>query len=162
MTPAPIEPAPDAPIDFEVSADPVVGGNVLTGLPIGNAEEATDVSYLLQYAVPEAEGATVEVVNAEGETVPPTDPISTGQVVQVVDASGNVISSSVVVIQGDVLGTGRMSLTQLVRMVDAFNGKTPLEGAFLAAGKFTDGDRINLTDLVKEAALYRQMQTSAE
>lgn len=58
------------------------------------------------------------------------------------------------VVYGDVLGTGEMSLTQLTRMAAALNGSQPLEGAYLKAADVNGSGALDLTDLTLEAEAF--------
>lgn len=80
-----------------------------------------------------------------------TDPIATGMVVR---ENADAVPRTVVVI-GDVTGTGRISLTQLVRTAAAFKGIDPLEGAYLSAADFTGEGKLTLADLVQAADLFK-------
>ena len=46
----------------------------------------------------------------------------------------NNIRTTEMVVKGDVLGTGILSVAQLVRLAQALNGSAPLFGAYLLAG----------------------------
>ena len=61
---------------------------------------------------------------------------------------------SYLVIQGDVVGNGRVGLTQLVRLARAVTGQDPLEGLFEIAGDINENGRIDLSDLVMLAQIY--------
>lgn len=98
------------------------------------------------------------ITTPQGASVPWNTPTSTGQIVTVRDTEGNIISRATIIVKGDVLGIGRINLSQLVRMAEAFRGANPLTGAFLAAGQWISSggsQSITLTDLVIEAQLYR-------
>lgn len=154
----PITSVPDAPVDFEVVDNPTVGGDVVQGINISvNTGVAVSIAELLTFSNLPA-GSVMTVTTPEGAAVGWNTPTSTGQIVTVRDADGNIISQATVVVKGDVLGIGRINLSQLVRMADALRGTRPLNGAFLAAGQWTTSGSlgISLTDLVHEARLYRQ------
>lgn len=70
------------------------------------------------------------------------------------DTSQETADTVTIIVTGDVLGTGVLSLSQLVRMAQALDGSRPLQGVFLKAGDFTGDGNITLTDLVREAQLY--------
>lgn len=60
-----------------------------------------------------------------------------------------------IIVMGDVVGTGKMSITQLTRMAQAVTGTCELTGAFLTAGDWNGDGSITVTDLVKESELLR-------
>lgn len=153
----PVSPVPDSPIDFEVTDNPTVGGDALEGIDINtNTGITPSIADLLTFSNLPA-GSQMIVTTPDGAVVAWNMPTSTGQIVIVRDASGNIISQSTVVVKGDVLGIGRINLSQVVRLASAYRGTDPLSGAFLAAGKWTESNdqTITLTDLVIQARLYR-------
>lgn len=92
------------------------------------------------------------VVNVIGDPVPYDQPIATGDSVLWIDASGNDRQTEMVV-KGDVLGTGILSIAQLVRLAKALNGSWPLYGPYFLAGDLNSSGRIDIADLVAEAEL---------
>lgn len=94
----------------------------------------------------------MQVINAEGDPLPPTQPVGTGCVVEVLSEDGLILNSVTIVVKGDVLGTGELDVAQIVRMAQALNRSEPLTGVFLDAGKLTTGGGgINIADLVELA-----------
>lgn len=53
-----------------------------------------------------------------------------------------------VVVRGDVLGTGKLTIAQVVRVAQAMNGTEPLEGAFLKAAEINEQEGVDIGDLV--------------
>lgn len=53
---------------------------------------------------------------------------------------------------GDVIGTGKICLTQLVALAQSFTGLNELVGAFMEAGDLNQNGRIDISDLVMLAA----------
>lgn len=130
-------------------------GAVLKGYEVPSASDPHKVGTLLeQFNVSDSQIVSLSVANAEGQTLANDSIIGTGGIFTITDKSGQTIVSTIIV-QGDVTGTGIMSLTQLVRMASALTG-TPLEGAYLLAGDFTGNGEIDLTDLVQEAKLFTE------
>lgn len=54
--------------------------------------------------------------------------VSTGCVLIVERADGEVARRADIVVRGDVLGTGKMNISQLVAMARSLSGARPLEG----------------------------------
>lgn len=134
-----------------------VGGAALEGISFNlSTGETPSVAELTAFSSVPA-GSILTVTTPEGVPVESHVPVSTGQIVTVTSTDGAVLSRSVVVVMGDVLGTGKMSLSQLVRMASAFRGTDPLTGSYLAAGDLTESQdgQITLSDLVREAQLLR-------
>lgn len=52
-----------------------------------------------------------------------------------------------VIVKGDVLGTGLLNISQLVRLASALNGKAPLEGPYLRAADINGGGNVDIGDL---------------
>lgn len=127
-----------------------LGSLAITGLE-ASADPIT-VEAFLPLAVP-VTGADVGVITAGGDACEQIDPVGTGMLATWgVDGR---VESAVIIVAGDCTGTGSAGITQLVRMVAAFNDEDPLEGAYLLAADFTGDGRISLTDLTREAALIR-------
>lgn len=108
-----------------------------------------------QFMLPEGMHAVVKY--ADGLPGIPNGIISTGDVLCIAsidDAeAANPVFQGTVVVMGDVVGDGAMSLSQLIRMAQAYTGRLPLEGVYLAAGDFAGTGRIDLLDVVREAEL---------
>lgn len=130
-----------------------VYGPILTGIEIGSPAGCTTVADVKDmFSVPA--GDTLDVLNGNKEPMDADSPIGTGD--QIVLTSADGMSSAVtVVIPGDVLGTGRISLSQLVRMVAAFTGENPLSGVYSVAADLSGDGALNLADIVTEAQLVK-------
>lgn len=100
-------------------------------------------------------GTRMDIVGVDGTPMAADAHVATGSRVQMSLENGTDSSSAIFVVRGDVLGTGTMSLTQLVRMADAFRGTQPLEGPYLAAGDLNGDGQITISDLVLEVSMYR-------
>lgn len=132
------------------------GGWQLRGQTAGTSQAAlTDTELLNAFALPE--GVAVMLV-PNGRPIRQTAGgcTATGDVLQFV-SDGEVLAEATVIVDGDVLGTGVMSLSQLVRMAQALSGTQPLEDAYLCAADFTESGTVTLSDLVREAALLRAL-----
>lgn len=104
-------------------------------------------------------GIIVEILDHSGLRVQDHMPLATGyQIVFRRSDNSTIISRFPVVVQGDVCGTGYMSLTQLVRHAQGYTGARALTGCYLSAGDFNDNGALELSDLVREAQLFRQTQ----
>lgn len=89
-------------------------------------------------------------VSADGESQIPLDaktPVVTGMIAQ---GPGRVTP---IVVIGDVLGTGKIGLSQLIRLAQAFTGDNPLTGLYLLAGDLNQNGKIDLGDLTMLATL---------
>lgn len=53
----------------------------------------------------------------------------------------------VMVDKGDVTGSGKLDITQLVRMADALTDRKPLAGVYLLAGDIDSNGELNIVDL---------------
>ena len=84
---------------------------------------------------------------------PVTEPISTGQIIEVKDSTGRVVSETTIIVPGDVLGTGNLNIAQLVRLASACTGERPLTGVYRAAGDFGSNGRVDISDVVREARM---------
>lgn len=129
-------------------------GDVLTGLPISSAGDTHSVAMIEEY-ISTPGGTTVEILSAQGVAI--TDsfstPMSTGQIIRVLNRDGQVLSEMPIVVMGDVLGRGELNIAQLVRLAHACIGERPLTGLYEAAGDFQGNGRIDIADVVREAQM---------
>lgn len=88
-----------------------------------------------------------------GEEAPADTPAATGLAAKWTGDDGTQCSASLVVM-GDVLGTGTISLSQLTRLAGALYGGAELPAVYALAGCVSGGDALSLTDLVTEAQIY--------
>lgn len=95
---------------------------------------------------------TTSVLNAAGESKEDDSVVGTGDILRF-SHDKLIFLEAAVVIDGDVLGTGLMNLSQLVTLTEAFTGTKPLKGPYLEAATFNDTARITLSDVVRECQL---------
>lgn len=126
-------------------------GQMLLGFTVGTTASHACVSDIVAaFTVPT--GASVEVTNGQGSGCDPSSPVATGQKVTLASSGGQLMELTVVV-RGDVLGSGIMSISQLVRLAQAVTGIKPLTGAYYFAGDVTGDGSLNVADLTTEAKL---------
>lgn len=113
------------------------------GTPVSAAELAA------AFVMPE--GTKIEIL-AGGQVRSGAEIVGTGTQIGLMSA-GRQIGQAVLVVPGDVLGTGQTSVAQLVRMAQALNGSAPLSGPHLAAGCLTGGKTVSAADIVCLAQL---------
>lgn len=156
----PVQPVPDldGPLKDLVISDLPGFGAILSGIPISSASSvcrAADLAASLQ--VPE--GYTLAVQAADGSMLPEDASLATGCRALLLNTSGSAFWQAQIVVSGDVLGNGTISIAQVVRIAQALNGSRPLEGLYLQAGLLTSGSsQITIADVVKVA----QMLSSQE
>lgn len=141
---------PESPVAVEDAADGELYV-VIHSTDENSADKLSVDALLRSFDVPDG---IVSVVTAQGEPAHPEAPAATGMMVRITDEDGTIRSEYPVVVPYDVLGTGVIDLTQVVRLASAYVGKEPLEGAFLAAGSQVRPGQICLTDLVRQVRLY--------
>ncbi|MBD5558737.1 MAG: hypothetical protein HDQ87_00010 [Clostridia bacterium] len=93
------------------------------------------------------------VLTRDGSEASAIAPAATGMQLELRSSTGVVLESAAVVVKGDVLGTGRMAITQLVAMARALTGVSPLDGPYLAAADWNGSGQLDMADLVREARL---------
>lgn len=152
-------PSPSSPVPVQITQMAGVSGTVVTGVPISTNRNLYEVAAFPSY-VTVPQGCTVEIVTPELQPVPQSDPISTGQIVRVLDRDGVILSRATIIVSGDVLGTGELNIAQLVRLAQACTGERPLSGAYLAAGDFQHNNRIDISDVVREANMIVNMRAN--
>lgn len=147
--------------DIELSIIDDQGNNTLLGTALIATWEGTTASEvlgMLDFDGAEYTGGQLRLValDMDGVVMEPSDTITTDSKVQLVRAlDGATLCEIVIVVLGDTTNTGTISLTQVVRMAQAFVGNIHLTGADLLAATFTGGKEVTLTDVVQEAALFR-------
>lgn len=97
----------------------------------------------------------LRITAPNGRDTYPDDPVATGMVLLLLHPQNGVTDEVHVIVKGDVLGTGRLDISQLVRMARAIKGEEPLEGPYLEAGKWTGNDHLSIADLVQQARLLQ-------
>lgn len=110
----------------------------------------TTAEVLQQFGVPA--GLRGEI-SKNGEVLGADAAVSTGCELTLRDAAGTVVESRTVAVMGDVLGSGRITIAQLVAVARSLNGQQPLAGPYLAAADFTGTGQLSISDLVAEARL---------
>lgn len=95
------------------------------------------------------------VLEKDGKILPREDNVATGQKICIYD-QGVALSESTVIVIGDVVGTGRAGLAQLIRMAKALDGSMPLEGIYAKAADITGDGKFGLDDLVQASAQYEE------
>lgn len=129
------------------------GQEYFVGPPIGNGDGYTSV-YEVVSAFEVPAGAALEVLAGDA-ICNPDAPIATGNTLQLLSVRGESVEAAVVV-SGDVLGNGMLTVSQLVRMARALNGSVPLTGPFLKAGCVTGGTTLTISDLVQMAHMLTE------
>lgn len=138
---------PGSAIELEKVGDNIYAG----GFTAGTEKNALTVADLKgQFWT--APTITVSVLNAKGNPKENDSIVGTGDILRFWHDKLIFLEASVV-IDGDVLGTGVMNLSQLVTLTNAFTGSAPLEGPYLEAATFNDTSRVTLSDVVHECQL---------
>lgn len=151
-----IFPAEDSGLWLEQAENGLV---FVRGLVARAAKEAVRAEeFLGMFVMPD--GVSGEVRRKE-YVLNPGEIVATGDIVAF-SRGGEEVSRATVVVSGDVIGTGIISLAQLVRLAGVFSGSgSPLKGAYLAAGDFNANGEIGLGDLVQEAELLKLSMADA-
>lgn len=152
----PIHSTAQAPYSIDVRPNLDGSGTILTGIPIGTDKtDGTSIEQFLSH-VHAADGSKIVVKDSDGQPISGDHRIGTGCQVDVVDASGETIFSTTIVIRGDVLGTGMLTLAQLTRVAAAYQDADALTGPYKdAALLLSDTQNVTLTSLVALAKMLR-------
>ena len=156
------EPTPSAPDTAQDEAFTLVGGSPLSvtgrvsrryvrGITAHKGQQTMTVAeFLTHFYAPS--GISYRVTDADGKALDATSRIATGHIIESWKGS-TCLGRATVIVDGDVLGTGKMSVAQLVRMANSLNGSNPLKGAYLVAGMRTEHSCmcITLTDILAVA-----------
>lgn len=136
---------PSSPLRVEESEE----GMLLTGLTAGS--EPVNVQELIgNFEIPAA--YTWEVCSADGEPRTPEETVGTGCRLAFIK-DGRLQEEYIIVMKGDVLGTGVISIAQLVRLAKALTGVNPLAGPWLLAADLNGSGVPDIADLTIEASL---------
>lgn len=87
------------------------------------------------------------------------DALGTGCQVILSRSEGLRMDSAIAVVRGDVLGTGEIGLSQLVRMAMHLSNKKTLADAYLYAGDWNNDGNVTISDLTREAAELKKART---
>lgn len=126
-------------------------GTVLEGIAIGRPNDFTSVADVIS-SFDRPGGTSVLISDARGEECELIAPAATGDVIRLYDSDGHETNITIVV-SGDVMGSGILNISQLVRLAKAITGIDPLAGVYLMAGAVTGGLRITIADLVRLAQM---------
>lgn len=147
----PSEPALRPDTDWLITTDPQVEGPVLTGITAGAAGKTVTVEEVLaSFELPQ--GMTAVMNSSDGSLCADNAPAGTGDQI-IFRTSGGNEERITVIVRGDVIGSGMMNISQLVRMAAAVTGTKPLQGAYLAAADMNGSGSLDISDLVAEARL---------
>lgn len=84
----------------------------------------------------------------DGEEIGGFEPIGTGTIVELQNRSGEIVDTAVVLIPGDVTGTGTLNISQLARVAAAVDGSSPLSGVYLMAADVDGSGELDEGDLL--------------
>lgn len=125
------------------AAEPPIPGS---SVPFGVDAGTTVAEVVAMWITP---GASIGE-SEQSEALPGDTIAATGMVIRKDNMSAKIF------VRGDVLGTGKLSLTQLIRLAQALSGAKPLEGVFDMAGDLNGNGTIDLTDLTMLAGLLAE------
>lgn len=94
------------------------------------------------------------IVHSNGMPANGTDLIRTGDMLRTESTARSVTRVPLIVL-GDVLGTGKTSVSQLVRMASALSGHRPLEDPYQRAADWNQDGHISVSDLIAVAHQLR-------
>lgn len=142
--------SPDAPEGLGIVISDDGRTQVLTGLTARTLGGMT--AGALKECLTAPAGAALTICKSSGGEAEEDAPVSTGMVIRAEDK--DIYAQEIgIVVSGDVLGTGRLNITQLVRLAQSLNGSKPLEGLYRMAGDLNGDGNVSIVDLVAEAKL---------
>lgn len=126
-------------------------GSAVTAVRGLSAGRTAPAAGLLMQDLRVADGE-IAVLTAQGTLLGAQDGCGTGCIVEGRDiGNGLPLARAYVVVDGDVLGTGRMDISQLVRTCEAMTGTVSLTPLALAAVDTDNSGVLDIVDLVREA-----------
>lgn len=142
---------PDAAFTVAVVPNPTGSGELLTGVPISTIRTTYTAADVVA-AVEVPAGFTLAITTADDKPLAENAPVGTGCIAVVSD--GATENRYTIIVKGDVLGTGQLDLSQVVRMAADLTDTRPLVGIYRLAGKLTSGNGpVNIADLVSLARM---------
>lgn len=105
------------------------------------------------YAEARDAGASVADIPAFAKEEEAEIDAATGMVLVRTEQAMNKSAEDIIIVYGDVAGTGRFGLSQLVRMAAIYKAPEAFPYYQIAAGDWNDSGNIDLSDLVYEASL---------
>lgn len=109
----------------------------------------------------------VFVIGQDGKFVNEDARPASGQILQITNGNGIAVESVPIIVPGDVIGSGQMSIQQLVRAAADMTGREELGSIFRKAAKLTgtgsnnlDG-KVSISDLVHMASLLLESNKAA-
>lgn len=124
-------------------------GLLVRGLTAGQSPVcAADLEKM--FTVPS--GASLKTESARQTPLTPAAAVGTGVRI-LLRAAGGSEKACTLVMNGDVLGSGMMSISQLVRMAKALTGAEPLTGVYLLAADLNNSGALDIGDLAAESKL---------
>jgi hypothetical protein len=110
--------------------------NEYSGYIKGIAAGKTPVQIKAEFNNP----SKVRIVDKDGNVLADTANVGTGSRIQILDDAGNVIDEVIVVVKGDVTGSGTIGTLGYIRLRAFLLGTYELEGAYLEAALMINGD----------------------
>ena len=143
---------PEASFEVAVEPNPIAADQLLlTGVPI-STDSATYTAADLAAAVDVPAGCSLTVETAAGEPLTAAAPLGTGCVAVV--RNDHASARYILLVKGDVLGTGELNIAQIYRMAADLTDRDPLTGIYSLAGKVTSSPGpVNIADLVGVARM---------
>ncbi|MDL2225596.1 dockerin type I domain-containing protein [Eubacteriales bacterium OttesenSCG-928-M02] len=125
----------------------IVGnGAVVQGNNICGVGEGTSASTLLG-KITANNCASVRIVSAGGSVTSGT--VGTGCRVQLLNSSGGVVKEYTVLVYGDTNGTGKVDISDLLRIQKNILGFTSLSGAYATAADTNRNGKVDIQDLLQ-------------
>lgn len=118
------------------------GMKVLRTIGLGTETMFQGISWRLD--IPDADLVTGK---ANGWDLEDKDLVGTGTILELMNEDGEVIDTAVVVVPGDVLGSGQLNEAQLIALRGAVENPETLTGAFFLAGDIDESGEIDQDDV---------------
>ena len=148
VTPAPGFPQPDKETGWVISQH--ANGLILTGITAEKQDAVTAGALAARFTLPDNE--QIKIYDRSGVVCQTDKAVATGDQFELTSDTGR-RETVTIIVRGDVLGTGKLDIAQLVHMAKSLTGQTQLSWPYELAGTLVGTGKINIADLVAEAQL---------
>lgn len=149
----PVEPSdPDKKVEIS-QPEEGTGNQYVSGGGIGDGTKDGVLKADAVAALFNNPNGAIAVKDAGGNVLAADANVGTGCMIQLLNGDGTPFQTVLVVVPGDVMGTGVASIGSLVKMSGDIAGNASLDGAYLKAADINGDGKVSIGDVVKASKL---------